>query len=52
LALAEAELKVNPAQGRSLLQALEVEAHDHGLELISRKAKLMAAVTQPVPSPQ
>ncbi len=52
LALAEAELKVNPAQGRSLLQALEVEAHDHGLELISRKAKLMAAVTQPIPSPQ
>ncbi len=52
LALAEAELKANPAQGRLLLHALEAETHEHGLELISRKAKLMSAASQSVPTPQ
>jgi len=52
LALAEAELKANAPQGRLLLQALEAETHEHGLELLSRKAHLMSAATQPVPSPR
>jgi eukaryotic-like serine/threonine-protein kinase len=51
LALAEAELKANPAQGRLLLQTLVEESHERGLELVARKAQLLAAASQPVPSP-
>jgi eukaryotic-like serine/threonine-protein kinase len=38
LALAEAEMPTDPALARSQLQALQKEAHEHGLELIASKA--------------
>jgi hypothetical protein len=47
LALAEAELKVNPAAGRSQLEILEKETHERGLEFFSHKAQLLASASQP-----
>jgi tetratricopeptide (TPR) repeat protein len=38
LALGELELKTNPPSGRLRLSALAKEAHEHGLELVVRKA--------------
>jgi len=38
LALGEAEMNRDPALGRSQLQTLQKEAHEHGLELIASKA--------------
>jgi DNA-binding winged helix-turn-helix (wHTH) protein/tetratricopeptide (TPR) repeat protein/TolB-like protein len=46
LALGEAELQVNPALGRSQLDTLEKETHEHGLELLSRKARQLASANQ------
>ena len=43
LALAETELKANPALGRAQLESLEHEAHERGLELLSRKAQLLVS---------
>lgn len=42
LALGELEVKTNPDVGRSMLTQLAAEAHQHGLELISRKATARA----------
>ena len=44
LALAEVEIKANPSRGRSELETLEKESHEHGLELLSHKAELLASV--------
>jgi DNA-binding winged helix-turn-helix (wHTH) protein/tetratricopeptide (TPR) repeat protein/TolB-like protein len=41
LDLGKTELKVNPAIGRSQLQDLERETHEHGLEYISHKAQTL-----------
>jgi eukaryotic-like serine/threonine-protein kinase len=46
LALGEAELKANPTSGRSQLENLEKETHDRGLELLSRKARLLVSTNQ------
>ena len=46
LALGEAELKVDPAQGRSLLQALQEKTHERGFELLSRKSQQRALLAQ------
>jgi DNA-binding winged helix-turn-helix (wHTH) protein/tetratricopeptide (TPR) repeat protein len=46
LALGELEVKANPAVGRSMLTQLAAEAHQHGLELISRKATVLAGGTK------
>jgi hypothetical protein len=51
LALGEAELKASLSLGRSQLETLEKETHEHGLELLFRKAKLLASVNQSSPSP-
>jgi len=45
LALGELEMKANPELGRSLLTQLAAEAHDHGMELIARKAMALGAGT-------
>jgi len=45
LALAEAELKTDPALGRSQLETLAREAHERGLELVSHKAQRFAGTT-------
>ncbi len=45
LALGEVEVKANPDLGRSELKRLAVEAHEHGMEQISRKATALAAGT-------
>jgi eukaryotic-like serine/threonine-protein kinase len=50
LALGEAELKADPALGRSQLEILEKDTHERGLELFSRKAKLLASAAQSSPS--
>ena len=50
LALAETELKANPALGRSQLETLEKETHARGLELLSRKARLLASANQSPPA--
>jgi eukaryotic-like serine/threonine-protein kinase len=50
LALGEVELKANPALGRSQLETLEKETHERGLELLSRRAKLLASANQSSPS--
>jgi len=47
LALAEAEIKTDPALGRSQLEVLARETHERGLELLSHKAQLLAAANQP-----
>lgn len=52
LALGEAELKANPALGRSHLETLAKETHERGLELVSHKAELLASVKQSSPSHQ
>jgi len=41
LALAKADLKASPARGRPQLEILEKETHERGLELLSRKARLL-----------
>jgi DNA-binding winged helix-turn-helix (wHTH) protein/tetratricopeptide (TPR) repeat protein len=46
LAMAEAELKIDSAAGRSQLELLEKETHERGLEFLSHKAQL-AASSQP-----
>jgi DNA-binding winged helix-turn-helix (wHTH) protein/tetratricopeptide (TPR) repeat protein len=46
LALGELELKANPNVGRSMLTQLAAESHQHGLELISRKAAALAGSTK------
>jgi len=43
--LAEAELKTDPALGRSQLETLAREAHERGLELVSHKAQRFAGTT-------
>jgi len=40
-ALGEAELKAKPTSGRSQLETLEKGTHERGLELVSRKARLL-----------
>ena len=50
LVLGEVELKANPALSRSQLETLENETHERGLELLSRRAKLLASVDRPSPS--
>jgi len=52
LALVEAELKANPALGRSQLDTLEKETHEHGLELLCRKARQLASANQSLPPHQ
>lgn len=42
LTLGELEVKANPDLGRSKLAQLAAETHQHGMELISRKATLLA----------
>jgi DNA-binding winged helix-turn-helix (wHTH) protein/tetratricopeptide (TPR) repeat protein/TolB-like protein len=51
LALGEAELKANPTSGRSQLETLEKETHERGLELLSRKARLLLSANQSSPLP-
>jgi hypothetical protein len=46
LALAEAELRTDPAAGSSRLKILEKGTHERGLEFLSRKAQLLAADSQ------
>jgi eukaryotic-like serine/threonine-protein kinase len=43
LALGELEMKANPKLGRSLLTHLATDAHQHGMELIARKAMTLGA---------
>jgi hypothetical protein len=50
LALGEAELKANPTSGRSQLETLEKETHERGLELLSRKARLLVSANQSSPA--
>jgi len=50
LALGEAELKTDAAQGRSLLAGLQEETHERGLELLSRKSQQRALVAQSGPT--
>jgi len=50
LALGEAQLKANLSSGRSQLETLEKETHERGLELLSRKAQLLASASQSSPS--
>jgi tetratricopeptide (TPR) repeat protein len=51
LALGEAELKAKPTSGRSQLETLEKETHERGLELLSRKARLLLSANQSSPLP-
>jgi len=41
LGLAEIELRTAPAEGRSHLAAIAGQAHEHGLELVARRASAM-----------
>jgi len=41
--LGELEMKANPALGRSELTRLGTEAHQHGMELVARKAMALGA---------
>jgi len=50
LALGEMELKANLAGGRSQLETLEKETHERDLELLSRKAQLLASSDPPPPA--
>jgi hypothetical protein len=50
LVLGEVEFKANPALSRLQLETLENETHERGLELLSRRAKLLASVDRPSPS--
>jgi eukaryotic-like serine/threonine-protein kinase len=50
LALAVADLKANPARGRPQLEMLEKETHERGLELLSRKARLLVSADQSSPA--
>jgi len=50
LALGEAELKANLATGRSQLETLEKETHERGLELLSRKARLLVSANESSPA--
>jgi tetratricopeptide (TPR) repeat protein len=50
LALGEAELTANPTSGRSQLETLEEETHERGLELLSRKARLLLSANQSSPA--
>jgi DNA-binding winged helix-turn-helix (wHTH) protein/tetratricopeptide (TPR) repeat protein len=43
LALAEAEMKTDPALSRSQMETLAQEAHERGLDLVSHKADLLTA---------
>jgi eukaryotic-like serine/threonine-protein kinase len=43
LLLGELEMKANPALGRAELTQLAAEAHQHGMELVSRKAMALGA---------
>lgn len=52
LVLGEVESKVNPVLGRSQLETLKEEAHERGLELVARKAQVLAAASQAPPSPR
>jgi tetratricopeptide (TPR) repeat protein len=45
LALGELELKANPPSGRLQLSALAKEAHEHGLELVVRKATQLSSLS-------
>ncbi len=47
LVMGEAELTIDPATGRSQLEILERETREHGLELLSHKAQLLAAGSPP-----
>lgn len=46
LAMAEAELKADPAAGRSQLEILAKGTHEHGLELLCHKAQQLAVSSQ------
>jgi DNA-binding winged helix-turn-helix (wHTH) protein/tetratricopeptide (TPR) repeat protein/TolB-like protein len=46
LALATTDLKASPARGRPRLEILEKETHERGLELLSRKARLLVSADQ------
>ena len=46
LALDEAEVNANPALDRSPMKSLEKETQERGLELLSRKARLLASANQ------
>ena len=48
LALAELELKANSSLGRVLAKALAVDAGNHNLQLISRRATVLAAATSEI----
>jgi DNA-binding winged helix-turn-helix (wHTH) protein/tetratricopeptide (TPR) repeat protein len=50
LALAVADLKANPALGRSQLETLAKETHERGLELLSQKAERLASVNRSSPA--
>jgi hypothetical protein len=50
LALAVAELKADSALGHAQLESLEHEAHERGLELLSRKAQLLVSADQSSPA--
>lgn len=52
LVLGEAELRANSTSGHSQLETLEKETHERGLELLSRKAHLLASAKQPLPPHQ
>jgi eukaryotic-like serine/threonine-protein kinase len=43
LVLGELEIKANPGFGRAQLTQLAAEAHQHGMEMISRKARALAS---------
>jgi DNA-binding winged helix-turn-helix (wHTH) protein/tetratricopeptide (TPR) repeat protein/TolB-like protein len=47
LALAEAEMKIHPFEALSQLKSIEQETHQRGLALLSRKAHLLIAASQP-----
>ena len=50
LALGEVEPKPNPSSGRLQLETLEKETHERGLELLSRKARLLLSANQSSPA--
>lgn len=51
LALGEIELRENPSAARLQLSALAGEAHQHGMELVARKAATLANSLTPVIKP-
>ncbi|HUJ32191.1 MAG TPA: tetratricopeptide repeat protein [Candidatus Acidoferrum sp.] len=52
LALGELELHVTPGEARSQLAALSEQAHDRGMDLVSRKATELAKSPPPAAAPQ